>query len=227
MTDAQLLHAAEFEARRRRALRAMGVLVLASVTGLGLAMAAHELAPELFEPAVMLFVVTFGATGLALWRTLRRHWRCPACDARWDSSDVLASAHWNHCATCGEPLRVSPIESTREQSAVARFDRDETPHEELLARFLRRRRLGMLAAGVVAIAGVATLVWVQHQGWGELGEQAVVALFGGMLAAVVVTGARCPRCRVGIVARAGRHCQRCGLVLRSEVSGAADRRTGT
>jgi hypothetical protein len=74
---------------------------------------------------------------------------------------------------------------------------------------------------------VATFVWVQDQGWSEAAEQAVVALFAGIVAAVVLTGARCPRCRIGIVAGKARHCQRCGLLLRPDVSAAAGRRTGT
>jgi hypothetical protein len=226
-TNEHLLRAAEFEARRRRVLRAMAAFALATLGGVGLMLAARTFAPDDFDAGVAVFLAFFAATGLALWRTLGRHWRCPACAARWDTGDALASAHWNHCPTCGAPLRPAPAQATHERITTTQFALDDIPHDEIVSRFQRRRRRRLLGAGAVIVAGVATLVWVRDQGWGDAAEQVVVALFAGIVAAVGLTGTRCPRCQIGIVAGKARHCQRCGLLLRPDISAGAARRNGT
>ena len=188
-----LMLVAEFEARRRRVLRATGVFFLASVGSLALALVAHAFAPEWYEASVKVFVTAFAVSGLGLGLTLRRHWRCPACHARWIFNEVLASGNWNHCATCGTPLRTTPLQTERERLSVSQFAQDDTPEEALLARFLRRRRHGMLAAVAVVIAGIATLVWAHDQAWSKAAEQAVLALVGGIVLTIGLACARCPR----------------------------------
>lgn len=216
---------AEFEERRRRVLRAFALLIAVFAVGIAVLVAAKELRPESYDDVIPIFVLAAGAGFLALWRTTRTHWRCPACDARWKFDETLASGHWNHCGLCGAPLRATLVEGEREREARSRLALDPVSDEVLVAGFLRRRRRGALAAGVAVLAGVAALMVVQRQGWGPVAEQVVVALFMAVAAAVFMHSARCPRCRVGIVAGKQRHCGRCGLELRPDLDGAGSGRT--
>lgn len=216
-TSERRLREAEFRERRRQLLRSQGTVLVAFALGLGLAIGAKEMAPAAFDAAVAVFVLGGVVSLLAAWRTARRAWRCPACDVRWESSDSLASFHWNHCASCGAALQAIPEQRERERLALAEFALEGLPHDELVARFTRRRRLGLLAAGAVALAGLAALVWVHAQGFGEPVTQGVAALFVAVAAAAAVLGSRCPRCRGGVVAGKGGHCQRCGLSLGRDV----------
>jgi hypothetical protein len=219
MTDAEVfLREAQFLERRRRVLRAFGLLGVVATGGIALCLVAKAWAQEAFEAAVIVFVVGTAAAGLAYLRTLRRDWRCPACDVRWESNDVLAGSNWNHCAACGAALRAAPQQRERERLAVTEFALQHLSHEELEARFLRRRRLGLLAFGGVALLGVVAFALVRAQGWGEWAQNGVVALCAGLGVAAVALAARCPRCGVGLLAK-GRHCQRCGFAL--EPDGAA------
>lgn len=217
MSDAELfLREAEFLERRRRVLRSMGALGAAAVAGIALPLLAKLWAPQAFDAAVMIFVAGIAVAGLSHVRTLRRDWRCPACEARWDSNDVLASSHWNHCASCGAALRVAPQQRDRERLAVTEFELQHLPQEELEVRFRRRRRLGLLAFGGVVLLGAAAFVLVRAQGWGEWAQNGVVALCAGLGVAAVALAARCPRCGVGLLGK-GRHCQRCGFALQPGV----------
>jgi hypothetical protein len=203
---------AGFRARRRRVLRAQAGVAVCALLGLGLVIVAKQAAPGAFEGAVACFAIaTFASLGVA-WQTARRHWRCPACEERWASQDVLASFAWNHCARCGAPLLAHPVQRERERLASLQFAMQAPSHEELLSRFERRRRSALIAAGLVVLAGLAALVQVQARAPAEWVENAVVAGFGGVVAGILVWGGRCPRCRSGIVGR-GRSCQRCGLRL--------------
>jgi hypothetical protein len=227
--DDVLLREPEFEGRRRRVLRAMGVFVWVSAAGLGVVIAVRALAPGAFDRGVMVFVGGFALSGLALWRTARRHWRCPACDARWELSDVLASRFWNHCARCGVALRAARPPTAREDAARARFEAEGLAPDELARRFRQQQRRSGLAAAALCVAGVATLAGIAGRGLPEWVEQGVVAGFAGIVLAVVVTGARCPRCRRGVLAGPGSHCPRCGLApgLRDPRSSAGSRACGT
>jgi hypothetical protein len=220
-----LLREAAFQERRRSVLRSMTALALATLAGIGLMLVARAYAPRAFDASVAVFLAAFAASGLAFWYRLRRHWRCPGCNVRWESGDALASAHWTHCPSCGESLRATPEQAAHERIASTHFALGDRSHEELVGSFLRRRRLGRIVAAVAVVCGAAVLVWGQQRGWSELAEQVVVALVAGLVAAVVVTSARCPRCRLGIVAGRGRHCQRCGLLLGRDLSAGADHRT--
>jgi uncharacterized protein (DUF983 family) len=217
-----LTREAEFLTRRRRVARALASIPLTLVLGVGFLLAARELAPDAFDVAVALLVLGLAASCLQLWRVHRRHWRCPDCGAGWDLKDGFASAHWNHCQACGVPLRAAPAHSAVERTALREFE--ELPSEELVKRFVRRRRWGMAGALGVFAAGLAALLWSQGRGWGGFAQNAVVAAFAGLVTAIVMLSARCPRCRIGIVAGRDRHCQRCGLLLRpgaqASVSGA-------
>ena len=216
MSDAELfLREAEFLQRRRRVLRSMGALGAVAAAGIALPLLAKLWAPEAFDAAVMLFVAGIAVAGLSHVRSLRRDWRCPACDVRWEGNDVLASSNWNHCAACGAALRAAPQQHERERLAVTEFALQHLPHQELEARFRRRRRLGLLACGGVALLGVAAFALVRAQGWGEWAQNGVVALCAGLGVAAVALAARCPRCSVGILAK-GRHCQRCGFALQPD-----------
>jgi hypothetical protein len=211
MSDAELfLREAEFLARRRRVLRSMGRFAAAAVIGLALPILAKLWAPEAFDPAVMLFIAAIAVTGLAHVRTLRREWRCPACEMRWQGNDVLASGYWNHCATCGAALRAAPQQHERERLATTEFELQHLPQEELEARFRRSRRRGLLAFGGVVLLGAVLFGVVQAQGWGEYARNVVVAGCAGLGVAVTALAARCPRCSVGLIGK-GRHCQRCGF----------------
>jgi peptidoglycan/LPS O-acetylase OafA/YrhL len=213
MSDAELfVREAEFLERRRRVLRSMGALGAAAVAGIALPILAKLWAPQAFDAAVMIFVAGVAVAGLSHVRTLRRDWRCPACEARWDSNDVLASSHWNHCAACGAALRAAPQQRDRERLAVTEFELQHLPQEELEVRFRRRRRLGLLAFGGVVLLGAAAFALVRAQGWGEWAQNGVVALCAGLGVAAVALAARCPRCGVGLLGK-GRHCQRCGFAL--------------
>jgi DNA-directed RNA polymerase subunit RPC12/RpoP len=213
MTDAGLfLREAEFLQRRRRALRSLSLLGVAGLGGIALPIIAKLWAPEAFDAATMLFVGGVAITGLAHVRILRRDWRCPACEVRWQNNDVLASGYWNHCAACGAELRAAPQLQERERLAATEFELQHLPHDELEARFLRRRRRGLLAFGGVVLLGAVLFGVVQAQGWGELVRSAVVALCAGLGVAVAALAARCPRCSVGLLVK-GRHCQRCGFAL--------------
>jgi rubredoxin len=161
----------------------------------------------------MLFVGGSAVAGLSLWRTARRDWRCPACDVRWESQDALAAGRWNHCAACGVELRANPHQAEKERLATTEFEFEDLPHPELVARFRRRRRLGLIGLGASALLLVAALAVAHAQGWGKLAQQGIAASFTGVAVAVVATTARCPRCRVGILASEARHLQRCGFVL--------------
>jgi len=228
MTTAELrIREADFRERRRRVLRGMGAVAVAGGGGIALVAVVRALAPEAFDAGVAVFVASFAASGLAYWLTLRRHWRCPVCEARWDGNDALASAHWNHCPACGTALRAVPVQAAHERIALTEFALEDLSEDELAARFLRRRRRGLLASGAAVVAGAAILVWSSDRGWSEMAEQAVAALFVGVAVAVGVTSARCPRCRVGLIAGRGRHCQRCGLRLRSDLGSGAESRTGS
>jgi hypothetical protein len=216
MTDAGLfLRQAEFLERRRRVLRSLALLGVAAVVGIALPILAKLWAPEAFDPATMLFIAGIAVAGLFHVRTLRRDWRCPACEVRWVNNDVLASGYWNHCATCGAALRVAPQQQERERLATAEFELQHLPQPELDARFRRSRRRGLLAFGGVVVLGAIAFGLVQAQGWGEYARNAVVALCAGLGVAVTALAARCPRCSVGLLAK-GRHCQRCGFQLESD-----------
>lgn len=208
-----LLREAKFEERRRRTVRRMGAFILAAVGGMGLMVAAHAWAPAAFDACGVAFLVALATTGLALCYTLRRHWRCPACEVRWEAQDVLASTHWNHCPSCGEALRAAPKQSPRERIAQTEFALENLSSEELAARFRRRRRRSLMAASAALIAALATLVWASQQGWSRRALQAVGALSGGVVFSIVVLSSRCPRCGVGVIAGESGHCQRCGLRL--------------
>lgn len=213
MGDAEtFLHEAEFLARRSRALRACGRLFAVGIGGIALCLLAKTSAPQAFQAAVILFVLSTAAAGLSYAYVLRRHWRCPVCDVAWESNDILGSSVWNHCAACGATLRAAPQQRERERLAVAEFEIQHLSRRELEARFLRRRRWGLAAfAGVVAV-GVAGLVLVQIQGWGQNGRIGVMALCSGLGVATAALASRCPRCSVGLVGP-GRHCARCGFAL--------------
>lgn len=211
-TSERMLLEAELRVRRRRVLRAEAAVAGVFALGLGAVFAAKETAPGAFEAAVAFFAVaTFGSL-LAVWRTARRHWRCPACDVRWDTRDTLASFHWNHCPSCGAGLCAYPVQRDRERAAHIAFALADLPHDELVARFERRRRRGLWLAGAAALVGLAVLACIQGLELGEMAEQGVVAAFAAAVAGSLVWAMRCPRCQTGVIA-AGRHCQRCGLHL--------------
>jgi len=219
MSDAELfLREAEFLERRRRVLRSMGALGAVAVAGIALPVLAKLWAPQAFDGAVMIFVAGVAVAGLSHVRTLRRDWRCPACEVRWEGNDALGSSHWNHCAACGATLRAAPQQRERERLAATEFELQQLPHEELAARFLRRRRLGLLAFGGVVLLSAVAFAVVQAQGWGEPARSVVVASCAGLGVAFAALAARCPRCSVGLVGK-GRHCQRCGFQF--EPDGAA------
>ena len=186
---------------------------------------AKETDPAAIEGATAGFVLAIFASLLFVWRTANRHWRCPSCDVRWETSDTLASFHWNHCTSCGAPLRAYPQQRERERAALTDFALAARSREELRADFERRRRRSLIAAGVATVAGLAALLAIEQTDVPEWVGQGTVALFTAIVAATVVHGARCPRCRTGIVTR-GHHCQRCGLQLGDPLSDAADPRTG-
>jgi hypothetical protein len=211
---------AEFRERRRRVLRAQGAVLVCAVLGLAAVYAARQAAPDAFEAAVAGFVLaTFGSI-LRVWWTARRHWRCPACDVRWQAQDAWASFSWNHCTTCGAPLLAAPVEREREREAARRFEMEAAVRtgDSWRARFEGRRRRSRWAAGLAALAGVGALAWVQARGAGEMLEQSVAAGLVAIVTGTLIWGARCPRCESGTIGE-GRHCQRCGLKL----AGAEDR----
>jgi hypothetical protein len=206
---------AGFRDRRRRVLRAEAAVAVCAVLGLGGVAAARQLAPALFEAATALFVLsTFGALGFVWW-TARRHWRCPACDARWRTQESLASFAWNHCAACGTPLLAHPAQQEPERRAALEFELAGSMGGSWRARFeARRRRARWASAAALAVGGVG-LVCIQPYG---LGEDVLRALGAGLGAIVVGThlwGSRCPRCTRGAIGE-GHHCQRCGLALEPE-----------
>jgi hypothetical protein len=220
------LRESEFAERRGRVLRSQAAVGAVFVAGLALVAAARAAAPGAFEPATaFLSLGTLGAL-LVASRTARRHWRCPVCHVRWEAGHAWASAAWNHCPACGAALRAHPRQRDAERLAATRFAQEDVPHDRLVARFERRRRRALRGAGAVAAAGIAALVWVQGRGWGERVEQLVVAAVAGLVTALAVLGARCPRCRSGAVLGRQRHCQRCGLSLAREIRGPADSPAG-
>lgn len=202
-----------FLERRGRVLRAMGALYAVAAGGIGLCVVAKAWAPEAFDLCAMLFVGGSALSGLSLWRTLRRDWRCPACDVRWEANDALGSSAWNHCRSCGAELRANPQQADRERLAATAFALEDLPHAERVARFRRRRRLGLAALGAAALLLVAAFAFAHARGWGRTGQQAIAALFAGVAVAVGALSARCPRCRAGMLSGEGRHCPRCGFVL--------------
>lgn len=208
----RMLLEAVFRERRRRVLRAEGWVVAAALIGLAAVAVAKQTAPAFFEVATAVFVLSVLASLLWVWRTANRYWRCPECDVRWETSETLASFNWNHCPSCGTPLLAHPKQRDQERAAFTEFALAALSHEELVERFERRRRRSMIVAGVGVLLGVALLVWVESLELGEFAGQGVAAFFSAVALGTVIWGARCPRCRTGIVGR-GRHCQRCGLSL--------------
>lgn len=213
MADAPALLETGFLERRRRVLRASLALFASAGIGLCVLFLARWAAPDRFESVIPPVVLTWAAFGFALWRALRRHWRCPSCEARWDHGDVLASAHWNHCAHCGLQLRTAPDIRPEERIAASELELSGISPEALAARFSRRRRIGAAVAGGLLCAGIAAMIWVQSQELGEWVEHGIVGLWLGSLTAVTLVSTRCPRCRRGSVSGKRRHCQRCGLSL--------------
>lgn len=200
---------ADFLARRRRLLRALAAS--AASLGVGLLLLA-VVRPALRDAVGWLVVLGFAGSGLRLAWIWRRSWRCPACEVRWPLGDVLASAHWNHCAACGAGLRASPKRAPLEPSAGS--EPDTATRAQWLERFERRRRRRGAAALVATGLGAAALLLASAAGWGETARQVLVAALAGAVSAAAVWASRCPRCRVGVVTGPGRHCQRCGLRLR-------------
>ncbi len=207
-----LLHQAEFEARRRRVLARLGGLLLIFALGLALLIAARQSGPVAEEAAAAVFSLTLIATGLWLWRTLRRVWRCPACDVRWVLGDALASLHWNHCAHCGTALRATAVRSTREREQLDAFDPSELA--DAGARLQRRGRIGLAVATCLAVVGLAVAAWAHGAGWSPLLQHAAIALVVGIGTVAAFVTSRCPRCSAATLGARGGHCQRCGLVLR-------------
>ena len=196
----------------------MGRLFGGFALGLAGLFAVRAVAPDAFQAANAIFVLLLAATGFSYWRTLRRSWRCPACNVRWQSDDVLASRVWKHCATCGAPLRVGPepIERERTHRDLPLTDPDDP---SLAESFLRRRRRGMIAAGGVMAVGMAAYAWVHAHDLGEMAEQLVLAICVGISVVTAVLGARCPRCKIGVMTGAARHCQRCGWTRPANAGG--------
>lgn len=208
-----LLREAEFQARRRRVLRALNAWFAIAGLGLLALFVARALAPGAFHAVLVGSVITMAAAGLSYAVALRRHWRCPACGKRWQTSDLLAAVHWRHCASCGAELRRDLPDTPQERAARTTFAQEDLPREVWAARFrARRRRCGAIVAGLV-VAGLASLFWVSHRGLGEFAQQGVAALFSGLALATGVLGSRCPRCRTGFLPARTTHCQRCGLSL--------------
>jgi predicted RNA-binding Zn-ribbon protein involved in translation (DUF1610 family) len=220
----RMLLEAEFRARRGRVLRAEGHVVLAAAIGLGAVVVARQAAPAAFEPATAFFVLATLGSLLRVWWVANRHWRCPACEVRWETKETLASFAWNHCPSCGAPLRAYPVQREQERAALAEFALDPRSPGELLDLFERRRRRGLWAAAVAMAAAAVALVWMAGHDLGDTIVQSVMAGFGALVAGAMLWAARCPRCRSGIIGQ-GRHCQRCGLRL-AEIGDPADPRTG-
>lgn len=218
-----MLVEASFRERRRTVLRAEGLVLACAVLGLGLVALVKGSGEAAVETAIACFVISVAGAMLNVWQVANRHWRCPACDVRWETRDTLASFQWNHCPSCGEALRAFPRPRDHERAARIAFEAGAPSHDQLVRDFERRNRRGAWLAGLAAAAGLVAMLWVSTSGLGETVEHAVVAGFGAAVAGSLVWGARCPRCRTGVIAR-GRHCQRCGLSL-DAVSESADPRT--
>lgn len=207
---------ARFLARRDRVVQAAGVLFGGAALGLVALFVTKASTPEAFESVLPVFVCGLAALGARLWWTLRREWRCPACDVRWRFEDSLASAHWNCCADCGAPLRVVALRRDREWKAVLDEQLGVQSHAELVARFRRGRRRAGFAAVAAGAVGIGVYVWIAAQSLGDMAEQIAVATAVGLAVAIAAAGSRCPRCRTGILRFTGSHCQRCGFSLGEE-----------
>lgn len=207
--------------RRSRVLRAAGAWFGSFALGIVALIVAKQRSEAALDALMPLFVCALAALGVRLWWTLRRHWRCPACEARWRFDGSLASAHWNHCGECGAALRVMPRQRPHELRGALDAACGGASHADLVARLRRNRRLGGAAATALGAAGIAAYGWIASLGLGETAEQVAAATAVGLATAVAVVGSRCPRCRSGIVGGVRGHCQRCGFS-----AAAVDSRTG-
>ena len=153
---------------------------------------------------------------LLVVRTARRHWRCPACDVRWETNDTLASFHWNHCSACGVALNGTPEPRSQEHAAAVQFELSRAAGVDVRRGIERRRRRSRWIAAGCLVVGIASLVWLEAAGASEWLRHAVIAAAGGSSLAILVHGARCPRCLTGTLAR-GRYCSRCGLSLEADL----------
>lgn len=223
-TSERMLLEAEFRERRRRVLRAEAGVVAAAVLGILGVVVAKQTAPAAFEAATAVFVLSVLGSLLWVWRTANRYWHCPGCEVRWETRDTLASFQWNHCTHCGTPLRTYPSQREQERAAFTEFALEALPHEEWVARFERRRRRSLIAAGAAAVLGIGLLVFVGSLELGEFAGQGVAAFFTAVVVGTTLWGSRCPRCRTGIISRES-HCQRCGLSLGEEISEPSGPRT--
>ena len=199
-----------FQERRRRVLRAEALVAAALALGLLVVLAAKGSAPQHVTAAIAVLVALLSSAMLNVWRIARRHWRCPACDVRWQTVETLASLEWNHCSSCGAALRAHPRERELERSARLAFEREALPRDALLERLARRRRRALWSAAGILLAGLGFLAWLESRGVGNQVLQVALAGVSVAVAVTAVSGARCPRCMVGMLAP-GRHCMRCGL----------------
>jgi hypothetical protein len=158
------------------------------------------------------FAVALLGSLLRVVHVARRVWRCPVCGVRWAAGDSLASFQWNHCPSCGEPLRAFPRERERERIARMAFEMETLGGAALRRRFALRRRRAAWLAGALVLAGVAAWAWVHGRASRDWMEDALAAGLGGAVAAVFLWSMRCPRCRGGLVGQAGA-CMRCGFRL--------------
>jgi hypothetical protein len=207
---------AQLGERRRRVLRAEALVAASFGLGLAGVAAAKELAPGAFEEATAGFVLALAGSLLLVARTARRHWRCPACDVRWETSDTLASFHWHHCPACGVALTQARLPRPRERAASLDFELSRAAGADLRSTVERRRRRSRWVAGGCLALGLASLVWLDSVGAPEWIHRAAIAAAGGTSLALLVHGARCPRCGTGALVR-GVYCSRCGLSLDADL----------